>query len=128
MKECWSEGELRAYCDRELPAEAQARVTAHLQACPECDQRHRELAGRAGRVMDWVQALPEPAGGRPFVCPTPRPTPRRWPLLVGTLAAGLAVGALLLPERVDAPPSIAPPLAQVVASAAVESVEPPVPA
>ena len=44
MKACWTEGELRAYLDRELPANDRDSVAAHLAECGECDLRYREIA------------------------------------------------------------------------------------
>ena len=40
MSECWDEGGLRAYFDRELPPEDLSRVAAHIGACAECHARY----------------------------------------------------------------------------------------
>ena len=50
MKECWDEGGLRAYLDRELPPDEMTRIAVHLGGCAECHARYNELAGRAARV------------------------------------------------------------------------------
>ena len=48
MTQCWSEGALRAYLDRELPSEEMQRVAAHLGECTVCDGLCTELAGAGG--------------------------------------------------------------------------------
>ena len=48
MTQCWSEGTLRAYLDRELPSEEMQRVAAHLGECTVCDGLCTELAGAGG--------------------------------------------------------------------------------
>ena len=59
MTKCWSEGELRAYLDRELPTEDMQRVAAHLVECTECDSLCTELAGRAAHISAMMELLPE---------------------------------------------------------------------
>ncbi|MBZ5584879.1 MAG: zf-HC2 domain-containing protein, partial [Acidobacteriia bacterium] len=60
MRHCWSEGQLRAYLDRELaPAETE-RLAAHLPECGRCRGNLETLAARAERVAEWINALPEP--------------------------------------------------------------------
>ena len=59
MTECWSEGALRAYLDRELPTEDMQRVAAHLGECTVCDGLCTELAGRAAHVSALMELLPE---------------------------------------------------------------------
>jgi anti-sigma factor RsiW len=92
MKACWTEGELRAYVDRELPAHDRDSVAAHLAECGECDLRYREIAARADRVRTALGALAEriaPGG--------PKATPRRlgvWPRWAA--AVGIAAGIALL--------------------------------
>ena len=70
MTECWSEGALRAYLDRELPTEDMQRVAAHLGECKVCDGLCTELAARAAHVSallellpEWSAAMPRPADG-----------------------------------------------------------------
>ena len=60
MRQCWSEGALRAYLDRELPPEDMERAAAHLGRCSRCEARRAELAGRAARVSGFMNVLPEP--------------------------------------------------------------------
>ena len=130
MTECWSEGALRAYLDRELPTEDMQRVAAHLGECKVCDGLCTELAARAAHVSALLELLPE------WSAPMPRPAmaaKRRphWISIAAALAAGLAVAAYLLadrtpreaialptPVRVAAPPP--------VATAAVEVIPAPV--
>jgi anti-sigma factor RsiW len=111
MKECWSEGELRAYIDRELPADQIPRVAAHLEACSECGDLWAELAGRAGRVSALLSEL-----GEPVTATAARPKPRpirpswRWAGAAAALAAGIMVGLTALPRRApqvaQAPPAL----------------------
>ena len=101
MKECWSEGELRAYLDRELPPEDMERVAAHLEVCSECGDLWAELAGRAARVAALMNALPEPdrtvSIGR--VPRRAKAATWRWAGAAAALAAGLAAGFLAIPKR-----------------------------
>ena len=91
MKDCWTEGDLRAYLDRELPAADRDRVAAHLAMCGECDLLYREISARAERVSAALGAL---AGG--IVPARPEPAVRpvvmwpRWAAAVA-MAAGLAM-------------------------------------
>ena len=47
MNRCETEGDLRAYLDRELPGPDRDRVAAHLAECGECDVRCRADLKRA---------------------------------------------------------------------------------
>ncbi len=111
MKNCWPDGDLRAYIDGELAPDARATIAAHLEACSACGARHRELAERAA----WVSAVMDLAENAPAI-PAARPRPRRW--LVGAvgLAASLGIALLLLPKR--APDRPTPVVAKVVVPAA----------
>src|ERR1035441_10991660 len=98
MTECWPEGALRAYLDRELPAEDMPRVAAHLGECTVCDGLCTELAARAARVSallevlpEWGEAMPRPAS--PARAPHRRAT---WAGIAVALAAGLALAAYLM--------------------------------
>ena len=57
MTQCWSEGELRACLDGELPVRDVARVAAHLKDCAPCGRVSAELAGRAARSFSGVYSL-----------------------------------------------------------------------
>jgi anti-sigma factor RsiW len=106
MKACWTEGELRAYLDRELPAAGREAVAAHLAECGECDLRYREIAARADRVTAALGALAQgiAPGGRKTAARRLRVWPR-WTAAVG-IAAGLAV--LLIRPAVKPPaPAVA---------------------
>lgn len=90
MNQCWTEGDLRAFVDRELPGPDRDRIAAHLAECNECDARHREIAARAERVATALTALAygaAPAGKRPVRKVKLWP---RWAAAVG-IAAGLAL-------------------------------------
>jgi len=131
MKECWSEGELRAYIDRELPEEDIHRVAAHLEKCSECGDLWADLAGRADRVSALMHALAEPQLALAAPRKLRRPVPAwRWATAAAALAAGLLAGIALLPKHetqvAQAPPTppavvqsaVAPPQPQAVTLAA----------
>ncbi len=101
MRQCWSEGPLRAYLDRELPPEDMERVAAHLGECPECEARRAELAGRAARVSALMDALPEPGQvtSLPLITRQPR-TGRQWVAAAALLAAAVVMAFVLAPKRV----------------------------
>jgi len=110
MKECWSEGELRAYIDRELPEEDIHRVAAHLEECSQCGDLWAELAGRADRVSALMQVLaaPELVVGAPRKRLPPAVPAWRWAGVAAALAAAAMIGIALLPKH--APPiAMAPP-------------------
>jgi len=123
MNGCWSEGELRAYLDRELPREDMERVAAHLEECSECGDLWAELAGRAARITAWMEDLTPPDA----IASVPRLPGRtrgaqRWLGPVAALAAGLALAAVGLSRRT---PPASPPAPQ---PASVAIVQPEVPA
>jgi len=100
MTNCWSEGALRAYLDRELPAADMKAVAAHLGECSACDALCTELAGRAARVFALLEALPEPETIilRP-AAPALRVSSRwLWPGAAVALAAGLAIASVVVPK------------------------------
>ena len=104
MKACWTEGELRAYLDRELPANDRDSVAAHLAECGECDLRYREIAARADRVTTALGALAGGiAPGGPKTAARPMRVWPRWAAAVG-IAAGLAL--LLLSPAVKPPQKV----------------------
>ena len=118
MTKCWSEGELRAYLDRELSTEDMQSVAAHLGECTECDNLCTELAGRAAHVSALMELLPEWEGAelrrpaRPAVVPVSKPrhswaehgwvehswVEHSWVGAAVALAAGLALAAYLMPK------------------------------
>jgi anti-sigma factor RsiW len=119
MKNCWPDGDLRAYIDGELASDARATIGAHLEACSACGARHRELADRAA----WVSAVMALSENAPEI---PAARPRRW--LVGAvgLAASLGIALLLLPKR--APDRPTPVVAKVVVPPAPVQTAAPAPA
>ncbi|PWU09810.1 MAG: hypothetical protein C5B51_05600 [Terriglobia bacterium] len=106
MSHCWSEGELRAYVDRELSAADMQRVAAHVEECPVCTGVYADVEARAVRVTALLTALPEPepVGQLPHL-------PRRplviWPWAAGVAAAALALAFFALPRPAD-PIAVAP--------------------
>jgi anti-sigma factor RsiW len=137
MRECWDEGGLRAYLDRELPLEEMTRIAVHVGGCAECHARYNELAGRAARVAALMEALEVGA-----VASAPGPPPRHWTMrrriaarpvatAVLALAAAAALAFVLLPKRAETPkPVVAPhgvPVRPVVQQAATPPVETPEP-
>jgi anti-sigma factor RsiW len=110
MTNCWSEGALRAYLDRELPAEDMKSVAAHLGECTSCDALCAELAGRAARVFALIETLPEPelvVRAQPAAA---RTESRRWlwPGAAVALAAGLAIASFVLPRKEEPAPEPLP--------------------
>lgn len=112
MTHCWSEGELRAYLDGELPARDMERLAAHLRDCPACHVLHGELRARVTRLNRWMEALPD--AQMPIRIPAPprlTRTARRWGGMAVGLAASLLIAMVLLPKR--APQVVATPPAAV---------------
>jgi len=109
MKECWQEGSLRAYHDGELPLDVMQRVSSHLAECPDCEALADEIAGRASRVAALIGALPEP--GQVIWMPRMASAPvrvsvrSRWAAAAIALAAGLALGFWLVPNRSEQQPA-----------------------
>jgi len=118
MRQCWGDGDLRAYVDGELADRAQ--VAAHLQLCAECSARYCEIAARAARVSKLMTMLPAAAPAvTPPTLPARRDHRRRWTAAAITLAAALAIAFVLLPKRGAVHPA---PLAKAPAPVAVASV------
>jgi len=106
MKECWNEGGLRAYLDRELPPDEITRMAVHLGGCAECHARYNELAGRAARVAALMESL---EAGQAV---SQAATARRWKPVAAAvlaLAATVALAFVLLAKRVEAPKPVAAP-------------------
>jgi len=57
MSKCWSEGELRACLDGELPEQEREAAARHLAECETCSALNRTVAERAGRVAALMQGL-----------------------------------------------------------------------
>src|SRR3954467_12113444 len=98
MTNCWSEGSLRAWLDRELPAGDMKLVAAHLGECSACDALCTELAARASRVFALLESLPAPEKSvrmRPM--PSRAPSRWLWPGAAVALAAGLAIASFTIP-------------------------------
>ncbi len=100
MTQCWSEGELRAYLDHELPSRDMERVAAHIQECSGCGGVFLELTERAKRLRGWMDALPE-ADAPVRIPPAPRrlQTRGRWAGAAAGFAAAVLLGVVLLPKR-----------------------------
>jgi len=108
MSECWDEGALRAYFDRELPPDDLSRIAAHIGACAECHVRYNELAARAARVSSMMGAL---AAAAPGMAPSAaRSRPWVQPLSAAVaLAAAAALAFFLIPKRAAPPQPVAAP-------------------
>jgi hypothetical protein len=118
MKECWSEGELRAWLDGELTAEDRERIAAHVADCTVCSRTAGELSDRAQRVAAWMGALPDvEEAGWVAHAPKRRSAIWRWAGAAAALAAGALIGTWTLPRREPAPPA-----APILAEAAVAGV------
>ncbi len=104
MKECWDEGGLRAYLDRELPPEEMTSIAVHLGGCAQCHARYNELSGRAARVAALMETLTADAGQVVPSAPSAQPwfKPRRLAAAGLAIAATAALAFALLPKRADA--------------------------
>jgi|SRR5215831_12208265 len=113
MTQCWSEGELRAYLDQELPPRDMEQVARHLKECSACSGLYGELDGRVAWLSDLFEALPdaEPVVKLPQLRQPSRAT---WRWAAAAMAAALAIGFLSMPKpqrRILVPPTahVAPP-------------------
>jgi hypothetical protein len=107
---CWSEGELRAALDREMPARDLECVMAHIGECAGCGAIYRELEGRASRVGALLDSLPETAAVKlPARVPHRGRQPVWWASAAAGLAASLTLALILAPRRIPPPRSPAPP-------------------
>ena len=133
MTECWSEGALRAYLDRELSTGDMQQVAAHLGECKVCDGLCTELAARAAHVSALLELLPEWSATmpRPALAAKQR---QPWIGIAVALAAGLAVAAYLMAGRAPTeaivlpalvPVSVLAPAPAPVATAVAEVIPPP---
>jgi hypothetical protein len=122
MKECWSEGKLRAYLDGEVTPEEKEQAGAHLAECAECRALSEVLSARAERVSLWMEALAQSA--EPIEL---RPRGRRswrWAAAALAAAAAIVVAVLMAPHRMSPPP----PAVAATAPAPVYKTEPAPPA
>lgn len=121
MKQCWPEGDLRAYLDGEAPADVRERIAAHLAVCSACDARRHELSERAAWVSNLMAMLPstEPVGAL-RIAPAPVGHGRRWAMAGLAMAAGLAIAFAMLPRHGNAPVAVVAPPAPAVVPVAVE--------
>ena len=104
MTPCWSEGDLRAGLDRELPSAELDRMNAHLGECRACRDRSEELRARAAFTGALLHSLEVPA-----LVPAVRQVPairviaarpvHRWVPVAVALAAGLALASYIVPKR-----------------------------
>jgi anti-sigma factor RsiW len=101
MKNCWQDGDLRAYANGELAPGARQAIAAHLEACSTCGTRYRKLEERAAWVYATIELSEAPLPARP----------RRWLVGAAGLAATLAMAFFLLPKH--APVRPAPAVAKV---------------
>jgi Putative zinc-finger len=90
MTECWAEGKLRAYLDRELPAEELERVAFHLAECDECARAVAEMNARASWVGEMMGTL-----SAAETAPRRARKPWRWIAAAAALAAGIAIGVVV---------------------------------
>ena len=136
MTQCWPEGALRAYLDRELPTEDMQRVAAHLGDCTVCDGLCTELAARAAHVSALLELLPEWSVAAMPRAATPAKRRATWVGIAVALAAGLALAAYLMPDRhpreavalpAPVPALAAPPMAATVAATTPAPAGPPAP-
>jgi hypothetical protein len=136
MTQCWPEGALRAYLDRELPTEDMQRVAAHLGDCTVCDGLCTELAARAAHVSALLELLPEWSVAAMPRAATPAMRRATWVGIAVALAAGLALAAYLMPDRhpreavalpAPVPALAAPPMAATVATTTPAPAGPPAP-
>jgi anti-sigma factor RsiW len=109
MKECWSEGDLRAYLDRELAPEEMERATAHLAECSTCSELYETISARAATVSGWMDEL----APLPAAAVMPRRMWAGWKWVASALAAAAAIilAIVLSPHRAQpqpARPQIAP--------------------
>ncbi len=95
MTGCRSEGELRAYIDRELtPTELNA-VAGHVAECDACRNALEELERRAARIAALMGDLRESA---PVEVPA-RQREWRWAAAGLALAAGVALVFIVIPRK-----------------------------
>lgn len=106
MTQCWSDGELRAYLDDELPPRDRERAARHIEACAGCRERCASMSARAQWLASLMDALPQPPAlvRLPDIPAQPR-TRRR---VAGGLAlvASFAIALMLVPKHKDKVPAV----------------------
>ena len=95
MIQCRSEGELRAYIDRELPGLEMEAVAEHVAGCGACRDALAEMSQRAERVLALMDELQY---GGPATLHAGRRA-WRWVGAAGGLAACLALAFMLTPRE-----------------------------
>jgi hypothetical protein len=129
MTQCWSEGELRAFLDGELPVRDMERAAAHLKDCQGCGRVYAELAERAARMGALLELLPEPmAPSKAPAIPKRAAHAGRW-MAAAALAAALVVAVMMAPwrSRPGNRPVPPPPVAAKIAPTPPPRVAPPQP-
>ncbi len=89
--------DLTALLDGELPAEARARVEAHLSACPACTAERDLLAGALGRVAAVPPVEPGTDLRRKVLLAIEQEVP---PQTLGAFLRGLLGARVLVPSGV----------------------------
>lgn len=117
MTGCWSQGELRAWLDGELPARDMELVAVHIKECADCRGVYNLVSSRAARVSALLESLPEMSGPVKL----PRISRGARPLWAVTTAAGIAAAVAL---AVLLTPWQHAPLSQPKASEAVSKAAP----
>jgi len=122
MSQCWSEGEWRAFGDRELSAGDMERAAAHLKTCLPCETLHRQVMIRAAAVSALLDELPAyaPRQAMPAI-PRPAPSAGRLGMALAIAACMLIAAFALAPRRAGRVASPAPPVA-------LRRIQPPPPA
>lgn len=109
MSGCWSEGELRAALDHEMPARDLERVMAHISECADCGAIYQELERRALQVGALLGSLPETAPVKlPMRMRHRGRQPLRWAAGAAGIVASLSLALVLAPRRTSPPQPSAP--------------------
>jgi hypothetical protein len=100
MTKCWSEGELRAWLDGELPARDMERAAAHMEQCAACGGIREELAARAACVAAELGSLSETAPAR-TLAPIPRRPRASWQVVAACagVPAALVLALVVSPRH-----------------------------
>ena len=108
MTHCWSEGELKACLDDELPPRDRDRAARHIEECSACRALCADLSQRAQWLAGMMDALPQP----PVLVrlPASLARPRAGRRAAGSLAlvASVAIALMLVPKHKDKVSAVAP--------------------